>query len=169
LHFTSSSVSLRRPRRQPVKYSSEAVTTWALQVQFLLQIIINRVSLLLTDSRKAMRLKIGVAVLITAVNISVYCIWVPARLQISKRYEYINDRWDRCEKVIYLCVDGTLNWYFIHIVKKKLVDQGCKRFSEYPLLLKQLQMCRRFYMPALFFRALFPIFLLAGFDYKWLS
>ena len=75
-----------------------------------------------------MRLKVGVAILITAVNISVYCIWVPARLQVSKRYEYINDRWDRCEKVIYLCVDATLNWYFIHIVQKKLVDQGCKRF-----------------------------------------
>ena len=78
-----------------------------------------------------MRLKIGVAVLITAVNISVYCIWVPARLQISERYVYINDRWDRCEKVIYLCVDGALNWYFIRIVQKKLVDQGCKRFPEH--------------------------------------
>jgi hypothetical protein len=73
-----------------------------------------------------MRLKIGVAILITAVNISVYCIWVPARLQISTRYEQINTVWDRCEKVIYLIVDGALNWYFIHVVKKKLVNQGCE-------------------------------------------
>lgn len=101
------------------------VTTWALQVQFLLQIIINRVSILLTDRRHAMRLRIGVAVLITAINISVYCIWVPARLQISERYEYINNIWDRCEKIIYLLVDAVLNWYFIHIVRKKLVNQGC--------------------------------------------
>ncbi|KAF8860889.1 hypothetical protein BDZ45DRAFT_587603 [Acephala macrosclerotiorum] len=105
------------------------LTTWALQVQFLLQIIINRVSILLTDRRKAMRLKIGVAVLITAVNISVYCIWVPARLQISTRYEQINNVWDRCEKCIYLLVDGALNFYFIRIVQKKLVNQGLVKYT----------------------------------------
>ena len=82
-----------------------------------------------------MRLRIGVAVLITAVNISVYCIWVPARLQVSERYIYINDRWDRCEKVIYLCVDGALNWYFMHIVRKRLVDQGCKILPVLTLIL----------------------------------
>jgi hypothetical protein len=82
-----------------------------------------------------MRLRIGVAVLITAVNISVYCIWVPARLQVSERYIYINDRWDRCEKVIYLCVDGALNWYFMHIVRKRLVDQGRKIFPVLTLFL----------------------------------
>jgi len=74
-----------------------------------------------------MRLKIGVAALITAINISVYCIWVPARLQISTRYENINNVWDRCEKVIYLLVDAALNYYFIRIVQKKLVNQGCKQ------------------------------------------
>ncbi|KAH6664035.1 hypothetical protein B0J14DRAFT_644459 [Halenospora varia] len=102
------------------------LTTWALQVQFLLQIIINRVSLLLIDRQKAIRLKIGVAILITAVNISVYCIWVPARLQVSAKYEHVNKIWDRCEKVIYLLVDGALNWYFIHTVKIQLVNQGLK-------------------------------------------
>jgi hypothetical protein len=75
------------------------------------------------------RLKIGVAVLITAVNISVYCIWIPARLQISDRYEYINVVWDRCEKVIYLLVDATLNWYFIRIVRKRLVKQGLVKYD----------------------------------------
>ncbi len=73
-----------------------------------------------------MRLKIGVAVLITAINVSVYCIWIPARLQISSKYEYINSIWDRCEKVIYLIVDAMLNAYFIGIVRKRLVGQGCK-------------------------------------------
>jgi len=102
------------------------VTAWALQVQFLLQIIINRVSILLTDRRRAMHLKLGVAALITAINISVYCIWVPARLQISEKYEHLNVIWDRCEKVIYLLVDGALNWYFMRIVRKKLVNQGCE-------------------------------------------
>lgn len=73
-----------------------------------------------------MRLKLGVAAFITAINISVYCIWVPARLQISTRYEEINNVWDRCEKVIYLLVDAALNYYFIRIVQMKLVNQGRK-------------------------------------------
>lgn len=76
-----------------------------------------------------MRLKIGVAVLITAVNISVYCIWIPARLQISERYVHINVIWDRCEKVIYLLVDAALNWYFIRIVQKRLVKQGLVKYD----------------------------------------
>ncbi|EPE28170.1 hypothetical protein GLAREA_04961 [Glarea lozoyensis ATCC 20868] len=105
------------------------LTTWALQVQFLLQIIINRVSILLVDRQKAMRLRIGVAVLITAINISVYCIWVPARLQVSAEYGRINNIWDRCEKVIYLLVDAALNWYFIRTVQHKLVDQGLVKYN----------------------------------------
>lgn len=114
---------------QALLISLGSVTTWALQVQFLLQIIINRVSILLTNRQKAYRLKIGVAILITAVNISVYCIWVPARLQISDRFEHINNIWDRCEKGIYLLVDAALNWYFIKTVRTELVNRGCKFFN----------------------------------------
>ncbi|KAG7429481.1 hypothetical protein Forpi1262_v009604 [Fusarium oxysporum f. sp. raphani] len=104
------------------------LTTWALQVQFLLQIIINRCSILLTDKKHAYRLKVGVAVLITAVNISVYTIWIPARLQISERYIWINEWWDRVEKAIYLIVDGALNFYFIRIVQRNLVMHGLTKY-----------------------------------------
>ncbi|KAH7398375.1 hypothetical protein BKA66DRAFT_565985 [Pyrenochaeta sp. MPI-SDFR-AT-0127] len=105
------------------------LTTWALQVQFLLQIIINRCSILLTDKRHAYRLKVGVAILITAVNISVYNIWIPARLQVSEKYIWLNDWWDRCEKVIYLIVDGALNFYFIRIVQQNLVKHGLTKYK----------------------------------------
>ncbi|RSL38926.1 hypothetical protein CEP53_014462 [Fusarium sp. AF-6] len=105
------------------------LTTWALQVQFLLQIIVNRCSILLTDKVKAYRLKVGVAILITAVNISVYNIWIPARLQISERYIWINEWWDRCEKVIYLLVDATLNLYFIHVVRVNLIIHGLTKYK----------------------------------------
>lgn len=56
------------------------LTLWALQVQFLLQIIINRIGVLMLDRKKAANLKYGVAVLITLINISVYCIWVRNRV-----------------------------------------------------------------------------------------
>jgi hypothetical protein len=99
-------------------------------VQFLLQIIVNRCSILLTDQKKAYRLRVAVAILITAVNISVYCVWIPARLQISERFVRINEWWDRCEKVIYLLVDGALNFYFIHIVRINLVIHGLTKYKE---------------------------------------
>ncbi|KAK1993948.1 hypothetical protein LX36DRAFT_728548 [Colletotrichum falcatum] len=106
------------------------LTTWALQqVQLLLQIIINRCAILLNNPKRAWRLKVGVAVLITAVNISVYNIWIPARLQISNRYIEINDWWDRCEKVIYLIVDGALNIYFVRIVQNNLVTHGLTKYK----------------------------------------
>ncbi|KAF5682858.1 hypothetical protein FCIRC_4715 [Fusarium circinatum] len=104
-------------------------TSWALQVQFLLQIIVNRCGILLTNKKKAYRLKVLIGTLITAVNISVYCIWIPARLQVSERYIHINEWWDRCEKVIYLIVDGCLNFYFIHIVRKNLIIHGLTKYK----------------------------------------
>lgn len=81
------------------------------------------------DRKHSNRLKIGVAVLITAVNISVYNIWIPARLQISERYIWINEWWDRIEKAIYLLVDGALNLYFIRIVKHNLIVHGLTKYK----------------------------------------
>ncbi|KAL2682822.1 hypothetical protein Neosp_007277 [[Neocosmospora] mangrovei] len=100
-----------------------------LLVCLIFAIIVNRCSILLTDKRKAYRLKVGVAVLITAVNISVYNIWIPARLQISERYIWINEWWDRCEKVIYLLVDASLNLYFIHVVRVNLIVHGLTKYK----------------------------------------
>ncbi|KAF2635177.1 hypothetical protein P280DRAFT_378149, partial [Massarina eburnea CBS 473.64] len=102
---------------------------WSIQVQLLLQIIINRIRVILADRKKGRNLIITVAVLITLINISVYCIWIPARLEISTRYVHINDVWDRIEKGIYLIIDGTLNWYFIHVVKVNLVNNGLEKYN----------------------------------------
>jgi hypothetical protein len=109
--------------------NSVQVTLWALQVQFLLQIIVNRCAILLHDRKFVWKVKYGVAALITVINISVYCIWIPARLQISDTYIHINEIWDRCEKVIYLVVDAALNILFIRIVKKNLVGLGLTKYD----------------------------------------
>ena len=81
------------------------------------------------DRKRAKNLKYGVAILITLINISVYCIWVPARLQTSKTYIKLNDVWDRCEKVIYLVVDAALNWFFVRVVRRNLVKPGLKKYE----------------------------------------
>ncbi|KAG9100794.1 hypothetical protein FS749_012727 [Ceratobasidium sp. UAMH 11750] len=106
------------------------LTTWALQVQFLLQIIVNRICILLPTPSQRFWLKFTIAAWITVINISVYCIWIPAKLQISTRYHDINIVWDRIEKCLYLVTDGILNWMFIDTIKKRLVSMGLKKYDK---------------------------------------
>ncbi|CAE6438078.1 unnamed protein product [Rhizoctonia solani] len=106
------------------------LTMWAFQVQFLLQIIVNRICILLPTPSRKFWLKFIIAAWITAINISVYCIWVPAKLQISERYHVINLYWDRTEKVLYLITDAILNYMFIRIIKKRLVAMGLKKYDK---------------------------------------
>lgn len=108
--------------------TSPQVTCWSLQVQLLLQIIINRIGIIDTNTRRIRFTRYTVAIIVTMINISVYCIWIPARLQISAEYIRINDIWDRCEKTIYLVLDACLNCGFIWTVRKNLVKMGLEKY-----------------------------------------
>ncbi|KAF4469122.1 hypothetical protein FALBO_3993 [Fusarium albosuccineum] len=101
---------------------------WALQVQFLLQIIINRLGLLMVVPGRATKLKWLVFGIILTVNISVFIIWMPARLQISDTWINLNNIWDRCEKVIFAIVDTALNAYFIYLVRSRLIENGLTKY-----------------------------------------
>ena len=45
------------------------------------------------------------------------------------RWIHVNNIWDRTEKVLYLLIDGGLNWYFIHVVKANLVEHGLEKYN----------------------------------------
>lgn len=105
------------------------VVFWSAQVQCLIQIIINRVGLLMVIRSNATKLKWLCFLILLAINISVFCIWVPARLQISQRYIDINNIWDRMEKVIFAIMDAALNFYFIYVVKKRLISNGLHKYN----------------------------------------
>ncbi|KAJ4301199.1 hypothetical protein N0V90_003290 [Kalmusia sp. IMI 367209] len=106
------------------------VTLWSIQLQLLLQIIANRISLILPNRHDGRRLKIYLFLAILAINISVYCIWIPARMAVSPTWIKLNDIWDRIEKVIYLIIDAGLNAYFLYLVKVRLVDAGLIKYKE---------------------------------------
>ncbi|KAI0481907.1 hypothetical protein F4859DRAFT_476379 [Xylaria cf. heliscus] len=105
------------------------VTLWSLQVQCIIQIIINRVSFLMRNQTKVTWMKWGLAGLLLCINISVYTIWIPARLQISEMYIRINEIWDRVEKGIFLLIDAGLNIYFIYLIRSKLIANGLTKYS----------------------------------------
>lgn len=48
-----------------------------------MQIIINRVTIVMSNKQKGNRIKWGTALLVTLINISVFCIWVPAKLEVN--------------------------------------------------------------------------------------
>jgi hypothetical protein len=103
---------------------------WCIQVQFLLQIIINRIRVIVPDRKRSRNIMVATAVFVTAINISVYFIWIPARLQISHKYKKINEYWDRIEKGLYLLVDALLNWYFLKTVKANLIQNGLTKYNK---------------------------------------
>lgn len=85
-------------------------------------------------------LKATVAGIVGCISIATGCIWIPAQLQISHRYIWLNHWWDRVEKSIYLLLDLSLNILFIRMVKTRLVKHGLKkydkvmRFNEYIII-----------------------------------
>ncbi|KAF2790695.1 hypothetical protein K505DRAFT_409675 [Melanomma pulvis-pyrius CBS 109.77] len=103
---------------------------WCIQVQLLLQIIINRIRVIVPDRRRSKHIMIGTAVIVTAINISVFNIWIPARLQTNHTYIRVNEIWDRIEKVVYLIIDAALNWYFLKTVKENLINNGLQKYNK---------------------------------------
>lgn len=95
----------------------------------ILQIIINRVSLVMINKDHARALRLGVLAIVTMINISVFCIWLPARLQINDTYEHINDIWDRTEKAIFAVVDVSLNFFFMWTVRTNLIAAGLVKYK----------------------------------------
>ncbi|KAK2774749.1 hypothetical protein CKAH01_13083 [Colletotrichum kahawae] len=98
---------------------------WVFEVQLLMQIIINRIAVIAESQKTIMRLKWGTAVLITVINIAVFIIWIPSHLSppVNATFVLINHYWDRTSKVLILIVDAGLNWYFLRIVKTRLLSQ----------------------------------------------
>ncbi|PVH90577.1 hypothetical protein DM02DRAFT_505914, partial [Periconia macrospinosa] len=109
-------------------YYFGAVTLWALQTQILPQIIINRISLIMVDRRKARLLKWVFFILIGAVNISVYVIWISAHMGKSKTWVTVNLIWERIEKAFFLIIDLGLNLYFLYLVRFRLIANGLTKY-----------------------------------------
>ncbi|KAF4469205.1 hypothetical protein FALBO_3903 [Fusarium albosuccineum] len=105
------------------------VFLWCIQLQALIQIIINRISILMVVRQNARKLKIIAFLFILFINISVFIIWIPARLGVNKTWVNINNVWDRIEKVLFLMLDAGLNFYFVHLVRSRLIANGLTKYT----------------------------------------
>ncbi|KAI9158046.1 hypothetical protein HJFPF1_06032 [Paramyrothecium foliicola] len=119
---------LRGYIRPSFQYYFITLCLWCVQIQAIMQIIINRIQFLMVVRKNATRLKWGVFIILALINISVFIIWIPARLQISPRWIHINNVWDRIEKGIFLVIDLSLNIYFIYLVRSGLIANGLTKY-----------------------------------------
>lgn len=53
---------------------------WVFEIQLLMQIIINRIAIIAETQRTINRLKWGTTIVISIINIAVFCIFIPAHL-----------------------------------------------------------------------------------------
>ncbi|KAH6974813.1 hypothetical protein EDB80DRAFT_657459 [Ilyonectria destructans] len=102
---------------------------WVVQIQCICGIIINRIALLMVDQRDVGKIRWGVAILLGLINISVFVIWIPAQLQISKTWVNVNHIYDRIEKAIFLVIDASLHLYFIYLIRVKLIANGLDKYT----------------------------------------
>ncbi|KAI0159957.1 hypothetical protein GGR52DRAFT_171316 [Hypoxylon sp. FL1284] len=98
---------------------------WVFQIQLLMQIIINRIAIISECQGTIRRMKWWTALIISCINIAVFCIFIPAHLDppVSQLYVSINKYWDRTSKCLICVVDAALNYFFSRTVKKRLVEQ----------------------------------------------
>ncbi|KAK3934855.1 hypothetical protein QBC46DRAFT_398815 [Diplogelasinospora grovesii] len=110
-------------------YFAGMLLVWTIQIQCLMHILANRIALIMYSPVRATRLKWIVGVAIGLINISVWCVWIPARLQISEAFIQTNNIWGRAEKCLFLIIDASLNSYFMWLTKSKLVATGLTQYK----------------------------------------
>jgi len=101
---------------------------WSIITQLLLQIVVNRVGLIMMDQRKAVRLRWILFAVVSVVQISVFCIWIPALLAVDHTWVDLNHVWERLEKSFFLLTDLILNIYFLYLVRSRLISQGLTKY-----------------------------------------
>ncbi|KAH6976761.1 hypothetical protein EDB80DRAFT_593945 [Ilyonectria destructans] len=105
------------------------VALWAIQTQLLPQIIANRIALIMTNNRRARKLKWGLAIPIGCINIAVCYIWTTAQMPSATPYQItLNHMFEKVEKSFFLVVDLGLNLYFLYLVRFRLIADGLSKY-----------------------------------------
>ncbi|TFL07895.1 hypothetical protein BDV98DRAFT_42202 [Pterulicium gracile] len=105
------------------------VTGWILQMQCIIQIIVNRICILVDNPTTRTWWKLGMFLWIGFINVTVAIVWIPATLQISSRWMKANTIYDPIEKALYLLTDAGLNYYFIRTAQERLLLSGLTKYN----------------------------------------
>lgn len=105
------------------------VALWSIQTQLLPQIIANRISLIMTNRRRARLLKIALVIGIGCINIAVFYVWITGEMPSATPHEIeVNRIFEKAEKSFFLVVDLALNLYFLYLVRFRLIADGLTKY-----------------------------------------
>lgn len=82
----------------------------------------------MVNKRKSQIIKWSLFVAIGLINISVYCVWIPALMEINDTFVSFNLIWERIEKSLFLVIDFGLNLYFLYLVRSRLILKGLTKY-----------------------------------------
>ncbi|KAK7932051.1 hypothetical protein PG985_002763 [Apiospora marii] len=108
------------------------LTCWVFEIQLLMQIIVNRIAVISENPKTVIYIRWGCVAAISSVNIAVFVIFIPAHLKHPPTEAFIeaNKYWDKISKFLICFMDAGLNWYFLRIVKQRLVKYyGLKKYA----------------------------------------
>ncbi|KAK8095257.1 uncharacterized protein PG998_014481 [Apiospora kogelbergensis] len=105
---------------------------WVFEIQLLMQIIVNRIAVISETPKTVSYIRWGTVGIISSINIAVFIIFIPAHLEhpLTKAFVEANKYWDKISKFLICFIDVGLNWYFLRIVKQRLVKYyGLKKYA----------------------------------------
>ncbi|KAK8044007.1 hypothetical protein PG993_004031 [Apiospora rasikravindrae] len=96
---------------------------WVFEIQLLMQIIVNRIAVISESPQVVSYIRWGTVAIITSINIAVFVVFIPAHLEKppTEAFIEVNKYWDKISKFLICFMDAGLNWYFLRIVKQRLV------------------------------------------------
>ncbi len=109
-----------------------------------MQILANRLCLIMFSPTRKRWLRAGLFIAIGIINISVFVVWIPARMHVNEAFVHANNIWDRTEKAIFAVIDMALNFYFMWLVKTNLVASGLTQYNyvyKYNILMVCFSIC----------------------------
>lgn len=96
---------------------------WTLQTQILVQIIANRIGLIMVNRSRTKWMRLTLFLVILGVNAGVFVVWIPAQLSDGvdgdkARLNYIVERF---EKSFFLAIHLGLNLFFLYLIRRLIV------------------------------------------------
>ncbi|KAK6854965.1 hypothetical protein PG995_008497 [Apiospora arundinis] len=105
---------------------------WVFEIQLLMQIIVNRIAVISESPQVVSYIRWGTVAIISSINIAVFIVFIPAHLEHppTEAFVEVNKYWDKISKFLICFMDAGLNWYFLRIVKQRLVKYyGLKKYA----------------------------------------
>ncbi|KAE9967660.1 hypothetical protein BLS_005756 [Venturia inaequalis] len=102
---------------------------WVVIINFILQIIINRIAIISPSQKIVNRVRFGVAIYIALINATVIGTFIPAVMGASPGITSGGEVYAKVAKVLILVMDCFLNFYFISEVKDNLIRNGLKKYE----------------------------------------